>query len=243
MSFYTDHRQYILRSAGVCSMGWDKAPPRWWSVKRVMEAEGLIDRWCYGMYLWPILERYRATNASSCADVVRLEKIMRTKDGVQRGVLEALGRPLDPDLGIIEVGGLARLADVRATVLDIEMAMGSTGVTVEEFPLTGFRNMLLVRVLDARVAHEAYSNFQMIRGQTNHGQSYFFNARLHHDTNLGQNIVPVGELAQKLARGPLPELAGFALNRAPSPQVAAKVDALSSLQKQLAELQKRLEKM
>ena len=235
MSFDVDHQQYMLNTESPRWRGDLGMPGRWRAVRLVMEAEGLLDRWCYRKYLWPILARYQATEASTCQDICHSEKILLQKSGMLRGVLEQLNRPLDPQLGLIAVSGGARLADVRTVALNIEMSMGADGLAIEQFPVPGFRNYILVKVLDADVDESSRGGYHYAKTAT--GNEYAYYDQFFHDPRLADRVAPTAELAAKLARGPLPELAGRPLNR--EARIVAP-SAPSSLQVELAELEKKL---
>jgi hypothetical protein len=140
------------------------------------------------------------------------KRTFRWKDGTLRSTLLALGRPMDPDLGVIRVGGGARLSDVREVALNVQMSFGATGCSLDEFPLPGFRNLILVQLDDPKLAMDCW-NWKSHSAKASTGAPYSYETSLHVDAQVGVNVVPDAVLKAKLERGPLPALAGKQLNQ------------------------------
>jgi hypothetical protein len=226
-NFYTSSLLYRLNSG----YDWSK-PPRLHSVYIAAEAEGLFDRWCLRKYLDPILNRYKATDCMSCCDVIHREKgyldFGPRKDGRLRRVLTDLGLPMDPSLGIVYVTETPRSTDVHAIVLEMQMEMGSSGLKPELYPIMGARNAILVRILDLQTARQSWRNRVYI-GRKDPARvklpdpnakwprvpnyNYRYSASLVTDPTIdSDDVIPEAELKMKLARGPIPRLAGISLN-------------------------------
>ena len=265
-NFYNSCQLYRLNSG----YDWSK-PPRLHAVYIAAEAEGLFDRWCFRKYLDPILNRYKATDCMSVWDVIHRESgyldFGPRKDGRLRRVLTDLGLPMDPSLGIVYVEGVPRLTDMHAIVLEMQMEMGLSGLKLEKYPIMGARNAILVRILDLqtaqqRWAHRAYvgkkdparvklpdPNAKWPRAP-NYG--YRYDATLVTDATIdSDDVIPEAELKMKLARGPIPRLAGISLNtmwESPrqstvvySPVPDARQLAIASIEAKIADLRREIE--
>ena len=169
-------------------------PARLQNVYRVLRAHGWLGRWVYQGDLYELLGKYKATEKSSCADLVHSELSDYRRSSVTRSVMEHLGLQVHPKVGAVQIGANASVSDCRQLALELDLGFGAHGGTVALYPIPGLSHRWMLVKVEDQSALQGFLNKPRYR--TTPKNTYGYRGDLHLDEDPEPQLYLSREQAQ-----------------------------------------------